>query len=279
MVCQYFSKFRGYAKKQVQQSRPMLLIYITLVLKLCHILQIMQIFLIISNQINIKNSLELQRLQHNLYYVVGSFFYTVCNDCYTPKCFMKGLNKMDGYEISDKKSEIIRATWSYLLRTGLTHASVGDLCREEKLAQSSLYYWFENKDDIWISAGKYGLSRVVDELFAYTLTHTNDIRKYFDTLLDEVEKYKCELRIALQVTTSPVFGERMRNKSKDFRQLYKKYANELILIFGCSYLQAETFIYSIIAYVIDYVIWDDKDKTQMLLENLYNRTKNVLDKT
>lgn len=184
---------------------------------------------------------------------------------------------MDRYDMSDKKKAIIKTTWEYLLKTGLSNASIGDLCREAKLAQSSLYYWFENKDDIWISAGKYGISKVVDALIRYTFDHTNNIRKYFDTILDEVEKYKYELRLAIQITTSPLFGERMRNKAKDFRLWYEKYASELIKIFGCTHEKAETFIYSIIAFVIDYAIWDDRDKTQMLLENLHNRILRIID--
>ena len=183
---------------------------------------------------------------------------------------------MDNYDMSDKRKAIITTTWDYLLRTGLANASIGDLCREAKLAQSSLYYWFENKDDIWISAGKYGLSKVVDALFTFTLNHTNDIRTFFDKLLCEVEKYKYELRLALQITTSPVYGRRMRDKSKDFRLLYEKYAEKIIGIFGCTHHQAEVFIYSIIAYVIDYAIWDDGEKTQMLLDNLYDRIITIL---
>ena len=109
---------------------------------------------------------------------------------------------MYSYDLSEKKNKITKVTWEYLLNTGLTHASVGDFCRKTKIAQSSLYYWFENKDDVWISAGKYGISKVVDALLDFTLGHTNDIRKYFDTLLYEVEKYKYELRLAIQITTS-----------------------------------------------------------------------------
>ena len=184
---------------------------------------------------------------------------------------------MDNYDVCDKKKAIIKTTWEYLLKTGLSNASIGDLCREAKLAQSSLYYWFENKDDIWISAGKYGISKVVDALLEFTFNHTNDIRKYFDTLLNEVEKYKFELRLAIQITTSPVFGERMRDKSKDFRLLYEKYAEKIMNIFGCTHHQAEVFIYSIIASVIDYAIWDDGDKTQMLLDNLYDRILKIID--
>ena len=117
---------------------------------------------------------------------------------------------MDGYDMSDKRKSIIATTWDYLLKTGLGNASIGELCKETKLAQSSLYYWFENKDDIWIAAGKYGLSKVVDALFLFTFNHTDDVDGYFKTLLDETEKYKYELRLALQITTSPVYGERMR---------------------------------------------------------------------
>ena len=183
---------------------------------------------------------------------------------------------MDSNTMSDKKKVIITTTWEYLLRTGLANASIGDLCREARLAQSSLYYWFENKDDIWISAGKYGMSKVVEALFAFTLRHTNDIQTYFKTFLNEVEKYKYELRLAIQITTSPLFGERMREKARDFRLFYERYAEEVMSIFNCTHLQAEVFIYSIIAFVIDYAIWDDGEKTQMLLDNLYERIMNIL---
>ena len=179
--------------------------------------------------------------------------------------------------IPDRKREIIETTWKYLLKNGLGHSSIGELCRETGIAQSSLYHYFENKDDIFISAGKYGLSKVVDALFEFTFNHTNDIEIFFANLLDEVEKFKYELRLGVEITTNPVFGGRMRDKANDFRLLYERYAGKLMGIFDCSYLHAEIFIYSIIAYVIDYAIWDDREKTQMLLDNLYDRVLKELD--
>ncbi len=179
--------------------------------------------------------------------------------------------------MSDRKKEITEITWQYLLQRGLEHSSIGELCRETGLAQSSLYHYFENKDDIWISAGKYGISKVVDSLFDFTFSHTNNVQSFFAELLDEVEKYKYELRLGVQITTSPIFGARMREKANDFRMLYKIYAEKMMGIFNCTYLQAETFIYSIIAYVIDYAIWDDRDKTQMLLDNLHERVVEKID--
>lgn len=175
------------------------------------------------------------------------------------------------YADSNRKNELIKITWNYLLKQGIGHSSIGELCRDTGVAQSSLYHYFENKDDIWISAGKYGIAKVVNALFDFTLKHTDDIPSFFTELLDEVEKYKYDICLGIQITTSPVFGERMRNKADEFHILYKMYANKLVAIFNCSYTEAETFIYSIIAYVIDYAIWDDKEKTQMLLDNLQER--------
>ena len=184
---------------------------------------------------------------------------------------------MDSNDSSNKKTAILVATWDYLMKTGLGKASVGELCKLTKISQSSLYYWFDNKDDIWVSAGKYGLSKVVGALLDFTFNHIDDVPKYFATLLDEAEKYKYELRLALQITTSPIYGDGMRAQAFDFRVWYERYAEKLMNVFGCTEMQAEIFIYSIISFIVDYVIWDDREKTQMLLDNLHYRIKNVLD--
>ena len=63
----------------------------------------------------------------------------------------------------------------------------------------------------------------------------------------------------------------MREKANDFKLFYEKYAEKIIGIFGCTYEQAEYFIYTIISVVIDYAVWDDGEKSQMLLEFLYRR--------
>ena len=178
---------------------------------------------------------------------------------------------MNNFAIPEKKMKIIITTWEYLLNKGLSKASICELCKETKLAQSSLYYWFEDKDDIWISAGKYGLAKVVDKLFAFTLNHIDDPDTYFSTLLDEVEKYKYELRTALQITTSPVFGDRMREKTLEFNALYDIYGEKLIKAINCTQKAAEVFIYSIIAFVVDFAIWDDRRNSQLLIDNLQER--------
>ena len=168
----------------------------------------------------------------------------------------------------DKKKEILAATWEYLMDKGLSKASIGDLCKEKKISQSSLYYWFKDKDDIWTAAGRYGVEKVVLVMLDHTIKNVGDIDRYFQTLFDEVEKYKDDLRMLVQITTSPMFGARMRETLYSFNPLYEGYGVRLVEMTGCTPMQAEVFIYTIITIIVDYVIWDDREKSQMLLDNM-----------
>ena len=82
--------------------------------------------------------------------------------------------------------------------------------------------------------------------------------------------------MAVQITTSPIYGERMRGRSREFREFYKQFNSKIAETFGCTELQANVFIYSIISIVIDYVVWDDKDIAQMLLDNLHDRVNSAI---
>lgn len=178
--------------------------------------------------------------------------------------------------MSERKKDIVNTIWQYLLRHGLEYSSIGELCRETKLSQSSLYYWFDNKDDIYITAGKYGIEIVINELFRYVFEHTQDVKGFFDTVLDKVDRYKNELRLVIQIAASPVYGDRMRRKADELKPMHALFAEKLTNTFGCTQEQASVFIYSTITIVVDYAIWGDREDSQILLDNLYGRTFEVL---
>jgi hypothetical protein len=55
-----------------------------------------------------------------------------------------------------------------------------------------------------------------------------------------------------------------------------QFAEQLVETFDCTFKQAETFIYSTLSAIVDYVVWNDGEKTQLLLDNLYERISYVL---
>lgn len=171
--------------------------------------------------------------------------------------------------VKDVEKTFLEPSFKYLVQNGLENTSVRDLCKAMGISSGSIYYWFEDKDDIYISTVKYGISQVANKLFDTLFEKIHDPKLFFDTFLDEVDKYKLELRLIFQVTTSPVYGERMRDKAEDFKDVYAKYIEQLSKILNCDTEFLTPMIYMIISVLVDYVVWEDYEVSKMQLETIY----------
>ena len=171
--------------------------------------------------------------------------------------------------VKDVEKEFLEPSFKYLVKNGLENTSVRDLCKAMGVSSGSVYYWFEGKDDIYISTVKYGISKVADKLFKVAFERMQEPKLFFDTFLDEVEKYKMEFRLIFQVTTSPVYGTQMRKKAEDFKFVYEKYIDKLSEMIGLKSEDLTPIIYMLISVLVDYVVWEDYEVSKMQLEYLY----------
>ena len=171
--------------------------------------------------------------------------------------------------IKDVEKEFLEPSFTYLVQNGLENTSVRDLCKAMEISSGSIYYWFEDKDDIYISTVKYGIGKVAGSLFSTLFEKIHNPKMFFDTYLEEIDKYKMELRLVFQVTTSPVYGPRMREKAEDFKEVYNKYITELSSILKCKPETLVPVIYMLISILVDYVVWEDYEVSKLQLESLY----------
>lgn len=172
--------------------------------------------------------------------------------------------------VKNVEKEFLEPSFKYLVKNGLENTSVRDLCREMNISYGSIYYWFEGKDDIYISVVKHGIAKVAGKLFETAFEKMQNPKLFFDTFLEEIEKYKMELRLVFQVTTSPVYGARMREKAEDFKSGYEKYIIKLAQIVDCEPKEMEPIIYMLISILVDYVVWEDYEVSKLQLNFLYN---------
>lgn len=172
--------------------------------------------------------------------------------------------------VKDVEKEFLKPSFEYLVENGLENTSVRDLCKAMDISYGSIYYWFEGKDDIYISVVKYGIGKVAEKLFSFAFETMHNPKLFFDTFLDEIDKYKLELRLVFQVTTSPVYGERMREKAEGFKDVYENYIQKLSVIADCDPEFLAPIIYLLISVLVDYVVWDDRDASEMQIKSLYN---------
>ena len=173
------------------------------------------------------------------------------------------------YQTSDKNM-FLEKVFPVLVEQGLENITIRELCKETRIVQGTLYYWFKDKTSIVCEAAQYGLKMVTDEIFEYVFASLNDLRSFFSNCLDEVSKYKKELRFVDQLAASPVYGEKIRATGKEFNLIYDKYTRRLSALLNCKEQTLKPLVYLFISAVLDYVIWDEKEKSQMQLELIYS---------
>lgn len=170
------------------------------------------------------------------------------------------------------RDDFIKCSFDYLVKNGLENTSVRDLCKANGISSGNLYYWFEGKDEIYISAAKYGLEKVTDYLFSNAfgaLKELHDFKSFFDNAIDYFDNVKEELRFIYQIATSPVYGARMRSRADVLNESYAKYISELSQIINCPLEVLTPVVFLFISALLDYVVWEDKPVSVMQIEYLY----------
>ena len=179
------------------------------------------------------------------------------------------------YQTTDK-SELSARIFPYLVERGLENITIREVCRGTGIVQGTLYYWFKDKTGIVCEAAQYGLKTVTDEIFEYVFASLNDLKGFFANCLDEISKYKKELRFIYQLASSPVYGEKIRKTGKDFNFIYDKYTHRLSLLLDCDEQTLKPLVYLFISAVLDYVIWDEKEKSQLELNFIYSALPEIM---
>ena len=179
------------------------------------------------------------------------------------------------YQTTDK-SELSARIFPYLVERGLENITIREVCRGTGIVQGTLYYWFKDKTGIVCEAAQYGLKTVTDEIFEYVFASLNDLKGFFANCLDEISKYKKELRFIYQLAASPVYGEKIRKTGKDFNFIYDKYTHRLSLLLDCDEQTLKPLVYLFISAVLDYVICDEKEKSQLELNFIYSALPEIM---
>ncbi|MBO5007948.1 MAG: TetR/AcrR family transcriptional regulator [Clostridia bacterium] len=175
----------------------------------------------------------------------------------------------------DIESELLSRTFDYLVNNGLENISMRDLCKFTGISIGSIYYWFDNKDELIIYAAEYGLSKVADNIFNFVFDTIDDLEHFFNTCLGEITKYRMHLRLIYQIATSPHYGENLRKNAETLNSVYYEYAKRLSHMIGCSVEDMEPLVYMFISVVLDYVIWEDLEKTQIQINKIYQIFKSL----
>ena len=170
----------------------------------------------------------------------------------------------------DVEKDFLEPAFKYFVANGLENNSVRDLCKVMGISYGSLYYWFEGKDDFYISIMQYGIDKVAKNLFAVAFELLSEPERFFNAFLDEVDKYIPEMRVVFQATSSPEYGNVIRRRAEGFKETYAKYIEELSSITGLDEEIVAPLIYMLISIMVDYILCEDRPSSQMQLDFISN---------
>lgn len=168
------------------------------------------------------------------------------------------------------ETEILDKVFTFLVKRGLESISIRKLCKGTGIVQGSLYYWFNDKNSVISECTEYGLKKVTDKIFDYVFANINNLPFFFANCLDEIDKYRAELRFIYQMSASPIYGEKIRKDGKYFKDMYDKYADRLAKILNCEYEKLKPVVYLFISAVCDYAIWEDRQNAQAEIDFIYS---------
>lgn len=170
----------------------------------------------------------------------------------------------------DIKKEILEKCFDYLVENGLEGASINNLCKNTGISSGSIYYWFKDKDEVFLDAAEYGLSKVTDEVFNFAFKNINNIEAMLEAFPAKLMEYKRELRFIFQLATSTQYGDKMRLMADKLDFIYDAYAMKLSAKLDCEYEKLQPFIYLFVSASLDYITWEDKYKMEKQLKALQN---------
>lgn len=167
------------------------------------------------------------------------------------------------------REEILSNAFAYLTETGLEQVNVRELGKRLRGGSfSTLYTYFDDKDDCLVEATRYGLQMVSERLFSYAQKHFTELDVLFGGLLDEVDKWKPALRFIYQIAASPVYGVKIRAMDGDAVNAYAKEIQKMAAIAGSSAQAITPVIYNIIAVILGYVIWGNRPLAETQMQGL-----------
>lgn len=172
--------------------------------------------------------------------------------------------------VKNVEKDFLEPSFRYFVENGLENTSIRDLCKAMGVSYGSLYYWFEGKDDFYTSVMGYGIEKVAGKLFKVAFERLQEPELFFNTFLDEIDKYIVEMRVVFQFAASPEYGNMLRNKTLGFKELYGKYISGLSELLNINEEKTAPIVYLLISILSDYVLWEDKEASQMQLRFLYD---------
>ncbi len=188
----------------------------------------------------------------------------------------KDIKKMlDTAILPEVKTELLTKLYNNFIENGLDQTSMRDLCKGTGVSLGSLYYWFDDKEDLVIQVALWGLGNIIRDFFDSDLEAFCDIISFFHGCSKKFEELKKPLRFIYQVALSPAYGPRFQKDSDELVDELDGLVNRIIRKFSLDYASFMPIVLCFLSAIIRDVVWDDKKALDVQFEFLIKSIENL----
>ena len=180
-------------------------------------------------------------------------------------------------KIIESDNNILEILYNKLIETGTIDVSIRDLCKETGLSMGSLYYWFDNKDDLIVKTAEYGLQKILDAV-ALSATVSNDsMEQMFESWIETFPLYMKSFSFIHQVASDPKYSRMMNDMVSNSIVAYDKILKDMSSRFSADSDTTKAGAWLLYSSMLCYAIWGDKERFDLSLDYL-RKTFKILKK-
>ena len=202
------------------------------------------------------------------------FFWSVWNECFRYGASVsRRVNDIIEHEF--QKNIVLKQCFDYLIENGIDKTSIRDLQKVTGMSSSSIYYWFDNKYSLIVSAVEHGLEQVARDIFREAINCIDNFQAFVNRLPYIILDFKKQLRIVIQLSTSQQYRKALRDLSLTFSLFYDSFAEELAQKLKCNKIKVRALVYLVVSAVIHMVVFEDIEVAKMEFEFIGESFKEI----
>lgn len=169
-------------------------------------------------------------------------------------------------EKAERKQVLLENCFELFTKQGLENTSINDLASYCNTYKSSLYNFFESKDEIVLESAKMYMTKLNDMFFREFISPKQTIEKTLTLCFEVVAKERDGLRCIYQIISSPAYGDEARRELSAIYERYEDYSSKIAQIYEIDFQCFKPWFLLYIAIIHDYCLWEDEESTKEKLK-------------
>ena len=168
--------------------------------------------------------------------------------------------KQNDRKVIETEQDILEGLYNKLIQSGAAGSSIRELCKNTGYSMGSLYYWFDNKDDLIVRTAQYGMSKIVGEITEAIETPADSVEQIFLRWMDKVPQYINCFCFVHQVAADPNYRDRMSSELEEVIVTFEKCTGDIAERFSLDVNALRGCVMLFYSAVLTYSIWGSEER-------------------